>query len=422
MTVARGNVKMRAMHSAPFASRAYGGFTTAQAKFIAKEMGDPAGRSVVDPMCGQAYLAATWAHRGAKVLLADVNPGPLALAGLRDPRAIRKAGIYVPQMTALIRTALKRRPRASRSHDDWAESLGWLPDAAVNDLNLLGGALGINGTADLARAYKATDGFGRFAIGIAALAARRFATFRLSDNLTWLRPGGIPAQTAVDTALGNALSEWQRWAGALNDSLASRGAAQTRLASVSQLAAENRLRESADFLVTSPPYANRLDYRRLWAPETAAVMALCGRALDDVQGFIGGNEIQPHETSDIAMLPRSVRSALSSIKQHPSWGSAHYYHPFFSRYAIEMHLAFTQAARLLKPDGRALVFGRDTVRKDTLFPTIDIVVHAMRSSGVDLVSRHGEIIRSHVGNMRRISDVGLFGKAQREWWLVLRKR
>lgn len=413
---------MRVMHTAPFRSRAYGGFSSAQVRFIEATLGSPRDKKVVDPMCGQAYHAATWAAAGARITAGDINPGPLALATLRDPRAIRRHAEYAASFGELINDTFPGSSRRRRLNSSaWSETREWLSQASSRDLLALGQRVGITERSDLAKVFAVREGLARFSLGITALAARRFATFRLSDNLTWLRPGGVPSDVSVPEALAEALEEWVSWCRTLREVPSTRGVLQTRLSSVLDLANERKLQNDADYVITSPPYANRLDYRRMWAPETAAVLALCGAQIDEVRGFLGSNEVLRPVEADLAGLPRSVKSALKSIREHPSWGSAHYYHPFFARYAVEIHRAFSRVGGLVKQGGLAIVIGRDTVRKDTLFPTVDIVIHAMRATGMTVVKKQGEIIRSHVGNLRRVSDVGLFGKAQREWWLVLRR-
>jgi hypothetical protein len=411
--------KSRAMHAAPFFSRAYAGFSIAQAKFISEIVPDRRGLRIVDPMCGQALLAATWAHEGATVFCADINPGPLALAALRSPLLIAGRARQSEQLRGLLYDRCIGQPTDPplESLDEAGESEDWLIPRVRNELRSLGIALGLNTQSDLARAFSMRDPFRRFAIGICALAARQLATFRLSDNVTWLRPGGLAAPTRLSEVLNSTIDEWVQWATQTHVARPT-GSLALQLSSISRY----RPAETADLLVTSPPYANRLDYKRMWAPETAVVQALIDGSLSTIGPFIGSNQTrQPHD-AELRRLPRSVRSALSKIRSHEAWGSSWYYYPFFASYAVDLDSACRQMSMLLRRKGTAIVFGRDTVRKDTLFPTIDVVSHAMRSSGFDVSIREHRIIRSHLGNMRTSTEVGLYGKAQREWWMVLRKR
>jgi hypothetical protein len=322
-------------------------------------------------------------------------------------------------MHAVLAAFCDRHPHwlsASCADEMAPETTEWLRPELRADLALFGEFLGFRDPSDLPKAFRERQPFRRFAAGICALAARQLTTFRLSDNVTWLRPGGLTAPIALAAALRNALDEWTRWADDIGLSHP-RGSMRLRLAAAAEC--EDR---GFDAVVTSPPYANRLDYVRMWAPETSVVRALVGEGLDNVGPFIGTNKVAQIDGSQLNALPRSVRSALAHIREHPAWGSSWYYYPFFARYAIDLDATCRHVAAMLRRKGMAVIFGRDTIRKDTLFPTIDVVVHAMRSGSCDIVQRERAIIRSHIGNMRVSRDVGLYGKAQREWWLVFRKR
>ena len=130
------------------------------------------------------------------------------------------------------------------------------------------------------------DPFKRMAMGVCALASRRISTFRLSDNVTWLRPGGLSPTVTLPHALLEATCDWQRWCEGISLSRP-RGQLRLQLSSADQFRIDTR----PDVIVTSPPYANRLDYTRMWAPESAVVLALVERSLDALPPFIGSNAI-----------------------------------------------------------------------------------------------------------------------------------
>src|SRR4051812_39032882 len=94
--------KSRGMHVAPFFSRAYGGYSKAQALFLAEILPECRGVTIADPMSGQGLLVSAWAHKGARVFLADINPGPLALATLRAPNLIYRRERHLAQFQELM--------------------------------------------------------------------------------------------------------------------------------------------------------------------------------------------------------------------------------------------------------------------------------------------------------------------------------
>jgi hypothetical protein len=397
--------------TSPFYSRAYGGYTQAQMDFARRAIGPLSGVTVLDPMGGQAHALGQWASCGASVTIEDVNPGCLALATLRDPRVIRRSDSLAARLRILLR---KSRCLQDLPTEHSTES--WLSASTQLRLVRWGEEIGAASPAALRTALEGRSLFRRFAVAITVLAARRLASFRRTDNLTWLKPGGLVKSLSIADTIDAELTRWCDWAGEFHEGRKSAG-------HVAVVWRESAPSSSVhDFVVTSPPYANRLDYTRLWAPELAILAALSGIDVQRIKiGQIGSNLVRGSRAN--VNLPGSIELVLRQIRRDPTPFSDTYYYEFFKHYAEELVTACDGMAARVKQGGVVVVFVRDTVRKDVLFPTGKLVDWALcrQQHGLKKSIRKSLIVRSHVGYRRKNQVSGLFGLAQREHWLTYRK-
>lgn len=384
---------------------------------------DELGRStILDPMAGQGFFLSRAAPKDSRVWLGDINPGPLLLASLRDPALIRKStALYTWYSDRLKLCRLSNRSFQAEYCDEW------VPQALKNDLleystvfrlNRLGNPLELN--AKLWQAPART----RFAAALVALAARDLACYTGSDNVTWLKRGGLQRHGSIREPLRNAMNRWLEYA----ESRAgrSRPTYELHLSVMDSAVGCFGTCPKVDLIVTSPPYANRLDYSRMWAPELQVLAAMLDFDPTAVKARqIGTTVVHARKPTDaaIAALPSFMRTTLKQIRDDDgAKASASYYYPFFCNYAISLSSSFVHLVGKMRSGCTAVVFVRDTVRKDTLFQAGRLVDEIFRSRGCIRLAKHEVVIRHHVGMMRRSSPASMFGLAQREWWLVFRKR
>lgn len=416
-------------HNSPFYSRAYGGYTPGQLEFAFSERSLAAGGVVLDPMAGQAYALSQRTWRGETLCAGDLNPAALFLAALRDPALLLQSEKLADWLAAEFRRLTRSAPTEEL---DYSEK--WLSDGVSNQLSCYSSALGLTaesapGVPD-ALFWEASPQL-RLAAAIPVLAARRIATFTRTDNTTWLRSGGLQRVSNVYEPLTVALQEWREFAAAARSNLPTAELSQGKLR-ISVMDAERGFFATApepDVIVTSPPYANRLDYTRLWGPELAVAAAMF-RAID-VQSLqarqIGSNVVRGKHVDAESLerlldpLPPMVRNSLLQIRDEPTPSSGTYYFPFFTNYAVALSNALRNLAALLRPGGALIIFVRDTVAKDVLFPTAELVQGVLAFSGLAKTQEQQRIIRSHIGLRRRNARAGLYGIAQREWWFAFRK-
>ena len=413
------SVEQGALRS-PFRSRTYGGLSKGQIEFLCSEVDFSKPRRILDPMAGQATFLGQLSHEGHDVYLEDVNPGPLLLAALRDPELLMRASEL---RTAVLGKLPKRQtPKAS---SDFCPT--WLSARVVRDLGEFSQAIGSVGSSlSGENSFWEAPSVTRLGASLAVLAARQISCFRRSDNVTWLKEGGLEPSQSLYDAIKDALNVWCKYADGRRPILAK----QPRIGSLRLTWADSakggqyspRLH---DLVITSPPYANRLDYTSLWAPELAVAAQLFGIDAAEIKSLQLGTTVvrnrRPLE-ADLDHLPLVVRQPLEQIKNDVSnVASDSYYFPFFANYAIQLRLALLRMASRLREGGRLILFIRDTVRKDILLPSASLVELVLCENDCFVLSaRRNHTVRSHIGVIRR-DALGLYGSAQREWWLVFEK-
>lgn len=410
--------------ASPFYSRNYGGFSLEQIRFLHQYSEGDRPRRILDPMSGQAHYLAELVWRGHDIWLGDINPGPLLLANLRDPILVMQAEnlktFLLRQLDTLAKQSVHHKPAYSEE---------WIPEILRDELRKYATGFSIFDSCSTTpcRGMWSARPEVRFAASLPVLAARQIACYTASDNLTWLKRGGLQTSFSIYPALFAALHQWIAYAA--DASKRFRGVSPGRLHIDIMNAESGNLGEGRlpNLIVTSPPYANRLDYTRLWGPELEVFAAMAGLDTSSVKSDQIGTTVVTKRrptTADISSLPNFIQHVLEAIRSDGAHkASESYYHPFFANYAFSLHNGFKHIGQRLQRNGHIVVFIRDTIRKDVLFPAGKLVEETLKSVGVDeIVEKKEVIIRHHVGLRRKDAQSGMYGLAQREWWLVMRKR
>jgi len=410
---------------APLYKRSYGGFTKAHEVFYLQHAGNLAGKIILDPMGGTGHALSKLAFKEGIVWLGDINPALVLLASLRDPQIIKRAS----ELETWFRDWIKPLKPALNDESQLEYIEDWIAPSIRYDLRTYVDMLGIG---QLSNPFLYESGFwtapieARFAACLPILAARELTCFRGSDNVTWLKRGGLVREKHIYEPVMRALKQWRYYA---EDTCAKNAENYTAWGSISAQRMNVELNclgscPMADVVITSPPYANRLDYTNMWAPELEVLSAMWGNNSIQMKGEqLGSTVIRGRTTSleEETSLPRVVIEALNEIRKDTSWRSDTYYYPFFRNYAVALSRSLKNIAGHLKSGGMFIIFARDTVRKDVLFPTGELIKGVLSSVGVNEVGRDKKIYKEHIGLLRKSSSRGLYGLAQQEWWLAFRK-
>jgi hypothetical protein len=266
----------------------------------------------------------------------------------------------------------------------------------------------------------------RFAACLPVLAARELVCYRSTSNRTWPKRGGLAPETGIYAIVLRCIEDWLVFAQCEYKRNANLNTQHGSFL-ISRVDAEEGIDTGGgqvDVAVTSPPYANRLDYTALWAPELQVASAMwLGDTTAIKSSQIGSTVVKGKQVADDdCLLPQNVRDFLDYVRDDTARASGTYYYPFFRNYVIELMRTLRRLAAVTRPGGKIIVFIRDTVRKDELFRAADFVTSVFTDAGgVHVIDRQRRIVRNHVGKQRRASTSGIYGSAQREWWLAFQK-
>lgn len=136
---------------------------------------------------------------------------------------------------------------------------------------------------------------------------------------------------------------------------------------------------SVDLIVTSPPYANALDYMRAHKFSLAWLGDSIPR-LSGLRGHYIGSDRQRGNSRDENTLPASVLSVVTALGERDPAKSR-----VLNRYFGDMRAAIGEMERVVRPGGSVIIVVGPSVIRDTLVPThqclADIAVHV----GLDVI-------------------------------------
>lgn len=148
---------------------------------------------------------------------------------------------------------------------------------------------------------------------------------------------------------------------------------------------------SADCVISSPPYCTRIDYIRATLPELSVIMSSDPLKNEDLKlNTIGAttNLIMPK--NEKISLGRSCDILLNRIYTHPSKASSTYYHNYFYNYFYKIMASIEELYRVVKHEGNVLLVVQDSFYKD-IFVDLPLIVSSMG----EMVGFSSEVIPLH---------------------------
>lgn len=137
-----------------------------------------------------------------------------------------------------------------------------------------------------------------------------------------------------------------------------------------------------DAVVTSPPYATRIDYAIASLPELA-VLGMGMEAIRSLrQSMIGTTMVSHFDPVELELLGPTCVSFLNSIAKHQSRASSTYYLPNLAQYFGAIRRSLEEIFRVLRPSGRLAIVVQDSWYKDLRIPVTKIFVEELTRLGM----------------------------------------
>ena len=137
--------------------------------------------------------------------------------------------------------------------------------------------------------------------------------------------------------------------------------------------------ESVDLIVTSPPYANALDYMRAHKFSLAWLGDPIPR-LSDLRGHYIGSERQSGADGGGCTLPGTVQTVVDAVGERDT-GKAR----VLDRYFRDMAAAIGEMARVLRDGAAVVIVVGPSVMRDVLVPTHQCLADIAAAAGLDVV-------------------------------------
>ncbi len=194
---------------------------------------------------------------------------------------------------------------------------------------------------------------------ILLLILRDFSSFVKTQNPIWLKPGGLRRRISVEQALQSAINRLNIFYEKAYPNFPQNKKGRVILTDYD--ASESIPKCKVDVVMTSPPYCNRVDWDRMYAPEHFFLNAV-GVWHTRTQ-FLGTTSVRqyPEFESDTKLVTERSKyldEFLGKVRERQIQGEtgSDYYVKYFTRYFAGLFRAFDNAASILSKDNLGIYF------------------------------------------------------------------
>lgn len=207
-------------------------------------------------------------------------------------------------------------------------------------------------------------------------------------NYTWTRSGGITTHIPLNVNVRNAISKLLEFYDLFYKKM--KGPSVTRFRFTSLDAVKLKSDELFDTVVTSPPYQNRTDYRRIHAPELyflSQLGALHDRDLLD-KSILGTIKVRDYTDFDLDLevlsrVSPSISRFIATIsRKQPEKKNENYYYPKgFARFYRDLFKAYDNVLSLLAPHATLYIGVQNNIHRGTVNTMADFLVEYFTLKG-----------------------------------------
>jgi hypothetical protein len=327
----------------------YASYRDGVTNFLSSQLAK-AGRSrshpltLYDPLAGTAPLLPAAEHHGCTAYFNDLNSLHLYVNAAKTFKSYQTFKEISPEklLTIVCKLASKLDHCPRTPTEDWIE------DSVVEVLK---------------RAWeKAEDQMGPIATLIRAillLSIRNFSSFIKTTNPTWLKPGGLRQKISAEQAFRSTIDQLHSYYQHVYANYPFIKGGQIILTDydATQLTPNNKV----DVVMTSPPFCNRVDWDRMYAPEHFFLESV--NVWHTRTEFLGTTSVRRYPDFDIDLNFIINRSSYLSRflmevqeRQIRKERESDYYVKYFTRYFANLFRAFDKAVGVLSDDNIGIYF------------------------------------------------------------------
>lgn len=202
------------------------------------------------------------------------------------------------------------------------------------------------------------------------LMLRKNACYGISSNPTWLKKGGIIAGTSIKDSFVENFKMILDWHGSTYGYLRQGKNGYVRCQDIRNITNHDEF----DVCITSPPYCNRLDYRRMFGPELFIHSLIPGNTPHGE--FMANNEVRGVDLNDYT--PTKFEEQLLNVirsKQAPE--NRDYYYKYYSKYFAELQLVLDKSIMSVKHNGIILINVQNSTYKKANIDLDGVIYHKL---------------------------------------------
>lgn len=357
----------------------YAAFRDNVVKFF-RESVLPRTRILLDPMAGTVPLIPEIERAGVSAYFNDILPVHLYINPAKTYAIFLKIAKIQERDSTFLERELSRcliKLRGRRL----VISEKWIHDDVLDGLLF---------------AWRKTDTYeedlSRFFKAVILMCVRSYSCFFTSEtNATWKKPGGMSSEKNLRDVVRSCLNRVFLYHHTVYpDNAHILGG---RCIFLSEDAARLALDTNIDTIFTSPPYANRYDYKRMYAPELYFLsMAEANyRSINDTE-LLATNAVCNYTSfeSDFAYLSqfKKIKGFLINIAAKARQKENQYYLRCFTRYYADLYRVVDNLLKLLSKPGRIYLVVQTNIHRGEMNEVQDYLSEYLSAKGCRVTIPH----------------------------------
>lgn len=253
---------------------------------------------------------------------------------------------------------------------------------------------------------------------ILLLSIRSFSSIIKTKNPTWIKPGGLRPKTSVAQVLSSAVTRLESfYKHAYSESQPLK---QSHIIITCNNALKWKPPSKIDIIITSPPFCNRVDWHRIYAPENFFLQAVGVSIKNDT--FLGTTAVcsYPEFDQQLSLVTQHsdyLRKFLAEVqkRQIRNERSSNYYLKYYTRYFAGLFNIFENASNTLGKDHAEIYFVvQDNVHRGLLIEIGQVLAEYLSSQGFSVRPLSIGWDRHHLGLQNISKRFRLIAPKQRE--------
>lgn len=317
----------------------------------------PKSRIVFDPMSGTAPLIPHIEYFGLKAYFNDIMPIHYYINRSKTYKIykqikIKKQSFLEHELKFCLKPLKNKQLLVSEKwiHDDILKGLlyGW------EKTNSYEKALSI------------------FFKSIIILCVRSYSSVSISStNATWYKPGGITTGKSLEEIIKENIEKYLRYY-KFYYSAKKKIKGGNCILSIEN-ASTIKLKNKVDTIFTSPPFANRYDYTRMYAPELY-FLSKAENQIEDVylrKFILGTNVVTDYQTEQddlryISACSPKTMEFLSNVANKNDEDAKNYYLKYFAKYYSNFYRLVENLLTILQRGGKLYIVVQDNIHRGEL--------------------------------------------------------